>query len=737
MPVRRDWLCELAVAAGYLLLALLFCAPALRATYFHNDFESYYLPVRAWWAAGLYHGVLRWWCAMLGAGHPMFADSQVGAAYFGNLLFSFVRPAWLALSWTVILHFAWGGWGVYTYLRLLGLRRLSAWCGGVVFLCSAPVACRPVHLSIFQGIVWLPWLVVGLELAARGPGRRRRWGVLLAAFSLACSIATGHPQAPMLVLLTAVCYGCGRGWQLGGWRGAVGRGGLGAVAVVVLVGGWLAAVQIVPLLELLSHTVRGDGLLERKALEMSLEPAQFSSFVLGANQGRLTAAVLGWGDTPHWEWCPYVGVLPLFLAGAAMAGKRRERWLLGGLALLTLLLAMGHTLPFYGWLSKLPLWSKARGPARLLGLFAFSLASLVALNVDDWTTAPPSRRLRLRLVAVALAVSGLTFAAGWFYLRVAPALRDEATAFRQMWLRAMLLALMTVVWLASAGCSKHRLWRYGVALWLLLDVASGTFGYAPLKPPDYYAPPPEVATVTAVPDARMYVPVYQPNALQACRHLLYPGVANFGSYTPLALQRWTQVDRVLWDGLPNLTPGAANWSSLLRLRWTTAGILDPSAAQPGALVDLALRSPQPPAWVASRAIVAGSPEEALALTCRADFDPAEVVLEQPAPELPTQTAEAVGYGSDGQRVSVELNGRGGGVLVVGQTGYPGWRAWIDGRPAAAQVGDFLLTAVPLPIGAKQVALVYQPLTIRLGLWLSLLALATVAGFAVAVGRSPR
>lgn len=70
------------------------------------------------------------------------------------------------------------------------------------------------------------------------------------------------------------------------------------------------------------------------------------------------------------------------------------------------------------------------------------------------------------------------------------------------------------------------------------------------------------------------------------------------------------------------------------------------------------------------------------------------------------------------KVTVEADAREGGFLFLGDSYYPGWRAYVDGREAPIYRADFLFRAVPLPAGRHMVEFRYQPDSFTLGLWIS-------------------
>ncbi len=92
------------------------------------------------------------------------------------------------------------------------------------------------------------------------------------------------------------------------------------------------------------------------------------------------------------------------------------------------------------------------------------------------------------------------------------------------------------------------------------------------------------------------------------------------------------------------------------------------------------------------------------------------------PSSPASLAPlAQGPPLDAEEVALPGGAR-NGILVVTQNALPGWRAWVDGRPAGLYLADGLFQAVFFAASDKKVRLAYEPASFRLGLFLSLLAL---------------
>jgi hypothetical protein len=66
------------------------------------------------------------------------------------------------------------------------------------------------------------------------------------------------------------------------------------------------------------------------------------------------------------------------------------------------------------------------------------------------------------------------------------------------------------------------------------------------------------------------------------------------------------------------------------------------------------------------------------------------------------------------------------ILVISETFYPGWKAFLDGKQAKIYRANYAFRAVFIPKGEHQLRLVYDPWSFRLGGWLSLLGIIVCA-----------
>jgi hypothetical protein len=145
---------------------------------------------------------------------------------------------------------------------------------------------------------------------------------------------------------------------------------------------------------------------------------------------------------------------------------------------------------------------------------------------------------------------------------------------------------------------------------------------------------------------------------------------------------------------------------------------------------------RPHAWIVHdvRPVAAG---EALPLLTSGAIDPYQTALvegsppETAVPEASsTESARVTRYEPD--RLTIATESAAPGLLVLSEIYASGWRAIVDGAEVPVLPTDHALRGVPLPAGEHTVELLYDPLSLRVGVGISgLAAMATIAVFAAA------
>jgi hypothetical protein len=200
------------------------------------------------------------------------------------------------------------------------------------------------------------------------------------------------------------------------------------------------------------------------------------------------------------------------------------------------------------------------------------------------------------------------------------------------------------------------------------------------------------------------------------------GLRSVFGYDPLVLQRYEEFITSLPDPrartydllnagyLVTTAPQEFEGSDAPQLVLEKSGVW--VYERPGAL---------PRAWVVPQVEVLDD-QDILLHIHEPSFDPRAVALvESPLACESDGAGEVEGVHDTGNRIDVQVSG-GGGLLILSETYYPGWRAEVDGKPSGLIRADYVLRAVCVPPGDHQVTLIYDPPLLKVGLAVTSLTL---------------
>jgi hypothetical protein len=714
-----------------------------------NDLINMFTHWLSFARASLQQGRLPLWNPYLSSGLPFVANPQP-ALFYPPTWLALLLPVPKALGLIVVLHLWLAGVGMYAWLRAESASKAGALVGGTVFAFSGYffVRVQAGHLGVITTGSWLPFVL----WACRRATARRSWPLaVLGGLPAGLSILAGHTASFLYVVLGLAAYAAFRAWER--WREE--RKALAAVtpllqaSVMLLVGLALAAVQVLPTVELVAHSVR-QGSSYDFAARFSWPPGHLLTLLVPNFFGEPLHTGY-WGDGIYDEFILYVGVLPLLLALLGLRLRHRLKPFLFALGLGALLLAFGE----YGALHPLfyrfvPLFQSARAPARAGFLFTLAAAALAGLMVTVLQSlTPPSvppiggeeggeerRRLlsplKRSVVLTVAGIAAIVVVAGFAAFAWG---RESNPAAGRLYHLANQTATFLLFFLLSTGL-LHA-WRNGAlsrrVLWLLtlslvvLDL--WTFGGGAVQPVDvqesaYWR---VVAQAVEDPQAARVLP-WGLNDFEHNGGMAF-GLRSVFGYDPLVLQRYEEFITSVPDPrartydllnaryLVTTTPQEFEEPDAPRLALEEAGVW--VYERPGAL---------PRAWVVPQ-VEALDDESILVRIHEPDFDPRAVALvESPLSCTGDGSGEVESVRDEGSRIEAQVSG-GGGLLVFSEVAYPGWRAEVDGQPTPLVRADYVLRAVCVPSGEHQVTLAYDPPLLKVGLVITCLALLLIAPIA--------
>lgn len=715
----------LAAAVAAILPLAAACIPwVLGSAYTKDDLGAFHLPVRAFYAQQLERGEPFDWMPSLYGGMYLTGEGQAGGYHPVHWLFYRLLPFRHAAAMEWLVGYPWMFAGTWLLLRRR-IGPLGAAYGAIAFTWCGFCLLHFIHPNAVAVAAHLPWLLWTIELAmtAQTP-RQSGWASVGIALVFASQLLLGYPQYAYFSLWAAA------GYLIFLWRERANRGkgvadGLMRVAIGLGLGTLLGAVQLLPTLDALRHSTRwaaAAGFSEAGALHpwnlvQLVAPYLLKTRVFGLNVHELGL---------------YAGAAPLILAACALAEwKRLDRlrplaWLAGSLAAFSLLWAFGPYAPLQRLLAWIPLSSSFRFPCRMIVVFQFAVAVLAALGFHLLCRRRGKSADARRIVrcAWALAAASLAVAVGGWMGRTSGYVAGAREALVGPALFAAAAALAT---LAASG----RRWALS-GLMLLTACDLGYYGLTysvfPVgKPLSVFAnttptpPGPPQGRVLAEPPAAQ-------RGLRTGNAMLLRGWQRADGYAGLEPSRRLTLDNLAALRVANV--------SFVRRGQETAAI---AGLQPAGDDWLRVPDPLPRAWLAAHLQASANPSADMPR-----IDPAATVLTEPSqnaaadwpePRVP-EAGEAWIRADRPGRIAIDCDAPERRMLVLAESWHEGWQAAVDGRPARALRvnGDFL--GCPIDAGRHRVVFSFQPQSLRLGRFDSLLGLGLLPACLLAAARRP-
>jgi hypothetical protein len=649
-------------------------------------------------------------------GTPLLANSQ-SAPYYPLHISALPLPTWLAVGVLAYLHLFLAGLGMGLWLRLRGLHTgafvgMGLWMLSLFFVSWLPLSSVPATLS------WFGWLLCGLEaVRTRGVG-------LLAAFALpfGMMLLAGHLQFAFYGTLLSLLYALWLGYETRA-QGKLLQYGL-AVGVAYLLGGMIGSAQVLPALELAGYSHRQASPTEagyeayvRNALPLfHLITAYFPTAFGDPRAGAY------WGAVHYAELALSVGAFGWLLA---LLGVRRRGqgafWL--GVGLLALLIALGTPLTrllyFY-----LPGFSATGSPARILCLWAFSMAALAAHGVQEpraWRTA---LSVWLALLGGALLLTLTTLPAGV----------SRAPLWAGIGASALVLAAVALAGgLAWVGLPRLRAaltpggWLSLLALAPVVVYALGYPWTAPLRavfPPLPDLPILNTGERVAVVNTQWSLYEPPPARMPPNTAAIYrlPEVGGYDSLLPRHAKRFLD----LLNGQDSAPPENGNMLFVKQLRPELAYLRVRAVLTPDGWVAL------PPAPVRLQPIEVLLNEESVWARLQTNpFPDAIPVWGEEARKavqkygqgalVPNATVVWEACGDSHLRLRVVNPSQQTAWLLITDTWYPGWQATVNRKPVPVLQANGAFRAIPIPPGEAVVKMQFQSRSHTVGYYLFLAA----------------
>jgi Bacterial membrane protein YfhO len=775
MGARLAWRNNLSRLIPLLILSFLilwFCQDLIlqEQVPFFRDLGPYFYPLRFALYESFRSGELPLWNRHMAMGFPVLAAFQSGVFYPLHLLF-LILSFFAAIRVIFILHFLIAGIGAYYLCRKWKFPAYLSIVGALLFALGGTVVSLSNLLNHFQTAVWLPWVILSWEKLLSS----RSWKNFL-AFTLITAIQflAGSPElfaiSMVLVLLD--------GMKVRQSVPTISHGKMLSVflgANLLVLG--LVMVQVLPTAELFLESRRQQPIPPQEAFHWSLKPASLLNLFFLDKEIDLTTSKgirLFFGREAPFFVSYYLGAISAF--GISLwfyFSSLREKITLLTLVAASLIVALGNYTPIYPFLfGHIPFLGAFRFPEKFF-FFTYVLLLYMALKGigdlvlhDEGTVKGPFVALAaVCAVWVALYIFfnfNLNLLARFITAQSRNPLSSSdhakmVVAALSNLDRQVVLSLGFLLLIVLAKTKAIRLPLFGVLIVsaVFVDLAWAHKGFLfPLRPGFvyesqlvlkagesnlsrfFYFPSgrdlhPSSVTVLGRPTLQESIALSFKNLLPNAG-LLY-GVDYFQEIDALGRQPYT--DFLFFANQLDFA------TQIKLLRTFNVKYLVAFQSLPEDGTRLFGRFPDsfswlykidgtiPRAYMVNKVVVEKDSKQVLRLLSNAAFDPTrEVVLDSEVPMPPARrleaTAKILRYENDLVRIATSADNE--GILVLADSYYPGWKAFVDGREEVIRRANLFFRAVPLPAGNHTVEFRYEPRSFRFGRVISAATLVALA-----------
>jgi Bacterial membrane protein YfhO len=742
-PGADDWFTPGRFAA---LLALLIvaCFPQVvfgLETFYFRDYQLFGYPLAFYHREAFWRGEIPLWNPYSDCGLPFLAQWNTLTLYPLSLIYLLLPLPW-SLGVFCLTHLFIAGMGMYFLAYRWTGNRLAAAVAGTVFAFNGLTWHALMWPNDIAALGWMPWVVLAVERAWQQGGR----AIAGAALAGAVQMLAGAPE---VILFTWAFIGAL--WLMQFITGEVSRLKMivrGGVVGVMVAG--LAAAQLLPFLELLSHSHRDASYGDTS---WAMPATGLANYLVPLFHDVAAHRGVYMQIGQYWTSSYYVGVGVVALALlAAWRVRRRKVWLLAGLILFSLLMALGDHAPLYPFLKKVaPQIGFMRFPIKFVVLATFAIPLLAAQGVA-WLRELPAENARPewnRLTRLMLVLIGFIIVI-LFLARKFPQPGDDLKMTTSTGLRSavFLPAILGCLGLLRRKIEPRAQIIFQIALLVMLwmDVFTHVPNLSPTVSPQVYKPDQmREYFASKDPDPNWDAEIRPGNArvmqtLASLNKMYWGGLENpvddtFG-------RRVTLYDDVnLLDHIPKIDGFYSLY--LHDLNTVITDLYESSNDMPHLKDFLGIARVNPPTnsleWVArdtyapivtaGQTAYFGDDPHALEFLFDPAFDGRKVVC-LPLEAMPVVNAtnhaavKILSTNFTAQRIEVQVDAAGPGMVVVAQSWYPAWHAYVDGQPTRLWRANDAFQALEVPAGRHQVEIVYQDRMFHLG---CLISLATLLG----------
>jgi len=643
------------------------------------------------------------------AGYPLLANIQSAPFYPLNIIFFFIPflPAWTIF---IIFEQLLAGIFMFLYLRNRKLSEEASLFGALSFSFCGFIIAWLEWGTISHTALWIPLSLFAVDKIL--DGKKKLWYLLLGV-SVIFSFLAGHLQTFIyglaLVLIYFFYYWC---------QGIRNKKILGLslltlfIALIITFPVWYSQLNLILL------SARNVDLSWQKS-GWFIPLAQLVQFFFPDFFGN-PATGNYWGVFNYGEFIGYIGIAPLILGVLALFSKRKKEVLFwGGLVVLSLLFASQNIFAELPYKFSIPFFSSAQ-PTRLLIITDISLAILAAYGFETFLKS--EKRKLLPKIVIILGIFIAVFYGFTYFSSRSFLVADFAVTKHNLIIPTFLFVTTGIILVLGSIFDQRKKYLLMISLIAIsaLDLLFFASKYTPFASKNYFYPTTKTISFLQKQPGQFRI-------MTTTRQIFSPNIATMyhlqsvDGYDPLYLMRFGQMMIASERGKSDIsTPFGFNRIvvsnkisspivDLLGVKYILSLTErdDPGLTkvfEEGQTKIYQNNASFPRTFFVDRVVKAGSSQSAIDLM----FDKTIDLRRTGIVEDLDNFEDSYSSGSlkitryTPNNISIQTKNSGKGFLIITDTYYPTWKAYIDKKQVKIYRTDFNFRGIVVPSGIHTV-----------------------------------
>lgn len=668
------------------------------------------------------------------------------------------------------------GFFTYLFIRNLKISTLGSLVSGFTFMFSGPLIVW-LGYPLTSTVIWLPLLLFCVDKVIK---KTSSLWIGIFALAIGFQFFGGNPEISWFILFVTAIYALFHLYQYSPHKTKYRTifKNAGFLVIALILGLAIASIQLIPTLEFLKQSealsvgrggvagynffdaiIQGEwnGWHNFKDVKHSLE-----NFVILIYPDFFGNPVLKqyWGFSNYNESALYIGIMPLIFVLISLISIFRKYKKRGEIIFWTAIsfvsLGIFISLPIFRLVAYLPVFNFT-AIGRLRFIFVFGLAILAGYGMDyflKWRKSGSSMKKLIVFNVLYLGITLSIFLAVWLWKKFAlQYVNQNMWSSEKMFL--LLIFILVNIALSLLLFSKHNSLKYSVGECLIILIIIGElfyygYNYHPAIPHNFVYPKiPEIQFLQS--NIENYRLTSYKESLENFSSSLLPNgsaiwkLQDIRGYEIIKVKRYEAFERH-FGGLDNrfvykfFDPKIFN---ILGVKYFIQGKDDLENAKLASIKSLSLihtnklniyenKEVMPRAFVVFNIHPVENYQQALNIFTSESFKPEMTALIETKniknllshynnhPSIPYQSTQIINYTPN--KIEIVTDARMDGYLVLTDSYYQGWQAYIDGQEVKIYPTDIAFRGLFVPSGKHEIIFKYRPISFYYSIYISMVAL---------------